>query len=329
MKTAVATVLTAVSFCTASLHGQTVDHCLEVLRLSRTTLQSAMSRNQLVNILTSFCAEHQRSDSRSSGLDLSALGLDTSGGDANAIAMKYCSGERNELRNQFDFQQYLDELDPGAHASYQACEAARTDDVEFQMSTPLTRNVLELFVFHSTTVPHSTAEMSWSASAPVKCNWDGSADEDAEASRRRTLDALERTRLRCTREDFAREPIHEPDFVNVIRNGGHATISIRWPKYSRDNVPVPRISEFARRLDIHERIAAAVTRALDALSGEMVRECRVCFREVEGSSRCDGARNACSGWSKPGNAGAWSQPFPGDNAPRAGACQYQWRLECK
>ena len=329
MRTAVATVLTAVSFCTASLHGQTVDHCLEVLRLSRTTLQTAMSRNQLVNILTSFCAEHQRSNGGSFGPDLSALGLDTSGGDANEIAMKYCSGERNELRNQFDFQQYLDELDPGAHASYQACETARADDVVFQMSTPLTRNVLELFVVHSTTIPHSTAEMSWSASEPVKCSWDGYADGDVETTRRRTLDALERTRLRCTREDFAREPIHEPDFVNVIRNGGHATISIRWPKYSRDNVPVPRISEFARRLDIHERIAAAVTRALDALSGEMVRECRVCFREVEGSSRCDGARNACSGWSKPGNAGAWSRPFPGDNDPRAGACRYQWRIECQ
>lgn len=329
MRTAVAAVLTAVSFCTAPLHGQTVDHCLEVLRLSRTTLQTAMSRNQLVNVLTNFCAEHRRSDSSSFDLDLSALGLDASGGDANAIAMKYCSGERNELRNQFDFQQYLDELDPGAHASYRACETARADDVEFQMSTPPTRNVLELFVFHSTTVPHSTAEMSWSASGPVKCSWDGSADGDVPASRRRTLEALERTRLRCTRENFAEEPIHEPDFVNVIRNGGDATISIPWPKYSRDNVPVPRISEFARRLDIHERIAAAVTRALDALSGEMVRECRVCLRAVEGTGRCDGARNACSGWSRPWNAGAWSQPFRDDKDGPAGACHYQWRIECK
>ena len=51
------------------------------------------------------------------------------------------------------------------------------------------------------------------------------------------------------------------------------------------------------------------------------------FHRRPSRSRRDGARNACSGWSKPGNAGAWSQPFPGDNDSRADACQYQWRLE--
>ena len=29
------------------------------------------------------------------------------------------------------------------------------------------------------------------------------------------------------------KPIHEPDFVNVLRDGGNAMINIPWKKYGR------------------------------------------------------------------------------------------------
>ena len=68
---------------------------------------------------------------------------------------------------------------------------------------------------------------------------------------------------------------------------------------------------------------------LETVSGETIRECRVCFRETENSSQCQGARNTCSGWSKPGNTGDWSRSFRDDTDRRAGGCRYQWRLECR
>jgi len=53
--------------------------------------------------------------------------------------------------------------------------------------------------------------------------------------------------------------------------------------------------------------------------------CRVCFRETEGSSQCQGNRDSCSGWSD----GGLTQVFRDDTDSRSGGCNYSWKLECK
>ena len=68
---------------------------------------------------------------------------------------------------------------------------------------------------------------------------------------------------------------------------------------------------------------------LERVQSVGIKECRICFRESEGSSQCQGARNSCSGWSRPGQIGAWSKSFRDDTDNRGGGCRYQWRLECK
>ena len=58
------------------------------------------------------------------------------------------------------------------------------------------------------------------------------------------------------------------------------------------------------------------------------RNCRVCFKETEGSSQCQGSRNSCSGWTTDNNP-AWTASFRDDTDNRSGGCTYQWYLECK
>lgn len=92
--------------------------------------------------------------------------------------------------------------------------------------------------------------MSWTASDPVTCNWESfRGDGEVEAPQRRILRANERTRLKCRRDSFDAEPIREPDFVNVIRDGGNATINIPWRKYGPDNIPVQTLEEMQRDLE--------------------------------------------------------------------------------
>lgn len=58
-----------------------------------------------------------------------------------------------------------------------------------------------------------------------------------------------------------------------------------------------------------------------------VRECRVCFQEVEGAdNQCGGTRDSCSGWS---GAPTWTSAFRDDTDSRSGGCTYQWKLECR
>ncbi len=60
-----------------------------------------------------------------------------------------------------------------------------------------------------------------------------------------------------------------------------------------------------------------------------IKECRICFRETEGSDQCQRNRNTCSGWSTSLRTGNWTKVFRDDTDHRPGGCFYQWKLECK
>ena len=85
-----------------------------------------------------------------------------------------------------------------------------------------------------------------------------------------------------------------------------------------------RISEMRQALEdhSHEKIEAAFT------------ECRICFKETEGSSQCQGRRESCSAWSGRNDVdgdvvGNWTTPFRDDTDNRPGGCKYQWMVQCR
>eukprot|EP01084_Bolivina_argentea_P088141 159140_1 len=51
---------------------------------------------------------------------------------------------------------------------------------------------------------------------------------------------------------------------------------------------------------------------------------RMCFKETEGSSQCQDARDSCTGWN---DAQSWSAVFRDDTDGRGGGCTYQWFIE--
>ena len=51
---------------------------------------------------------------------------------------------------------------------------------------------------------------------------------------------------------------------------------------------------------------------------------RICFRETERSSQCQGPSYTCSGWS---SNPAWTQSFRDDTDNRGGGCHYQWKIQ--
>lgn len=214
-----------------------------------------MDRSQFTRTVDNFCDETRsaRSSNRSLNLDLRVLGIGAGGGSAsstNSAYTKYCSDESDERRDESNYQQYLEGLAPGTHAAYAACTTAASNEVQFEMLTSPTRDLLELVVFHETNRPSAVADMSWSASDPVTCQWESfRADGEVEAPQQRVLEANERTRLRCRRDSFNAEPVQEPDFVNVIRNGGNATVNIPWSKYNGQGEPYETLEEIQQQLD--------------------------------------------------------------------------------
>lgn len=177
----------------STVHGQ-VDNCTELLRLSRTTSRTVEGRSQFRRTVDNFCNEVRtaRSTNRSLNLDLRALGPGAGGASeasTNSTFTKYCGEQSDERRDESNYQQYLEGIAPGAYAAYAACTTAASNDVQFQMLTSPTREVLELVVFHSTNTPGVRADMSWSASDPVTCQWesfrgDGEVESPQEADSR-------------------------------------------------------------------------------------------------------------------------------------------------
>jgi len=80
-----------------------------------------------------------------------------------------------------------------------------------------------------------------------------------------------------------------------------------------------RISSMASQFQSVQTTVNAVS------SAHRVTRCRLCFREIEGSSQCQRSRHSCSGWS---TSPSWTSPFRDDTDRRGGGCTYQWRLEC-
>ena len=117
------------------------------------------------------------------------------------------------------------------------------------MLTAPTRNLLELVIYHTNDIG-AEADMSWSSSVPVTCDWMTLDSSGVDESQRLTMGPDTRIRLRCSRDSFNTAPMHEPDFVNVIRqNGGNATINIPWSKYNEQDEPVETLEEIRRQLE--------------------------------------------------------------------------------
>ncbi|MDE0624996.1 MAG: hypothetical protein OXH99_01225 [Bryobacterales bacterium] len=147
----------------------------------------------------------------------------------------------------------MSQIDPGAYTAYQACLDAQNSGVRFQMLSPVTRDVLELIVNLESNVGGEVARLSWSASAPVTCEWLSEGREGRRESTSMFEIGVGRTvRLRCHRMGFDADPVIEPDFVNVIRDGGRSRIHIPWRKYrvnGTEVTPYPTLQEIQEVLE--------------------------------------------------------------------------------
>lgn len=340
MKIGLTTLVAMAMIWATSVYGQPVDQCIELLRLSRTSLRTVINDRQFQDTRFLFCEEYKRSrshgDSANYGgaFELLGVSMGMSNRTEDNVAKKYCRFEGDQREQVGSFEEYINGIDPGAYGAYQACVGARNSGVQISLLGDITQSRLELRVEHTTSRGTGSAELTWSSSAPVNCRVDREGEESG--SRRFVLNLNERIVLVCSRDDPRATPVLEPDYVNVVRNDGSAAVSVSWPKYNHEGLPFQTLRDVRHQVSSEiESLRNEVKRNLDTLAtlrgelGELVRECRICFQEVEGSSQCQRSRNTCSGWSSPGNTGDWSEVFRDDTDDRGGGCAYQWRLECR
>ena len=95
---------------------------------------------------------------------------------------------------------------------------------------------------------------------------------------------------------------------------------------SRVQTVQSQIGSLSSRVNtVSSQLQTAQSRINALTAMRRVTRCRLCFREIEGSSQCQRSRSSCSGWS---TSPSWTSPFRDDTDGRSGGCTYQWRIEC-
>ena len=262
MKARVATIFIAWSVCATSVDAQ-VDQCLELVRLSRMSSRTIMSQSQFASTLNAYCDEREQVDARSGSVGISGFGSASAARTAASYA-KFCGKSAEDRGNESDYQEYVEGVQPGAYAAYAACTTAReSDEVQYEMGQSPTRDRFVLGVWNQTDI-RATAELEWSGSAPVACEW---TSQEVTPEGRARLQPNERATLECRRSAFDVAPIREPDSVNVIRvDGGRAPmLVIPWSKYGPDDMPVQTLVDVRRSM---EQEIAALSVAIRELTTE-------------------------------------------------------------
>ena len=243
-------IVVSVVFLVTSLSATTAgaqNQCLELVRLSRMKTQTIMTRSQFASEVNAYCDE--RSDRNVEGGSAGLSGyFSASASRAEMSYGKFCSKAAGDRGSESDYSEYMEGVQPGAYAAYAACTAAlESDGIQFEMSEAPTRDRLALAVYNRTNISNATADIQWSGSDPVTCQWAG----DQADSAARTLQPNERVFLECRRSRFDSEPLLDSDAVNLFRpDGGTAPqLHIPWPKYGSTNTPVTTLQEIRRQLD--------------------------------------------------------------------------------
>ena len=83
-----------------------------------------------------------------------------------------------------------------------------------------------------------------------------------------------------------------------------------------------------------DRVQRELEQHSHGMMDAMITQCRICFKETEGSSQCQETRESCSAWSGRNDVngvvvGNWTKPFRDDTDHRPGGCNYQWMVQCK
>ena len=311
MKTTLTTLAAIAMIWTTTAYAQ--EHCVDLLRLSRTSSRTVTSERRFQDAKLHFCDEYSRSrqEGRSANYGGSyealSFSMGTSSTTEDNVASKYCRFEGDTRELEGSFEEYIEGIDPGAYRAYQTCVEASQEGVGIELMH-VDSDRLDLLVSYVTSEGNAPAELTWRSSAPVTCLVDREGDDD---SRQFTLELNERVTLGCSRENPRMEPVLQPDYVSVVRNNGNAAVNVSWPKYNEQGVRYETVDELQQRLDAN---VAALRAELQSIDSSLE-----AFRTLERlplRQRVDG---------HPGFWGSWRQEF---SCPaRHYVCGLQQRIE--
>lgn len=235
-----------------------VGECVDIIRLSKVGSVTVKGSSAYEAEARAFCSDY--ASSKASGKAMSLGGsygaisgnFGSSSQSAEQIASKVCDSADASKARSDAFQQYIDEIAPGAYSSYNRCIELQGDGLSITVNQP---TILPKFyvvnVSYKNTGSGSQQTITFTASQGVACEWRGAGGKEVKLADN-TGDALQ-----CTRND---DTVKSAIFI-IPKNKPNAQMSFPWTAY-KGGVPVDPVR------DLTVTVASATT-SLNALHASL------------------------------------------------------------
>lgn len=225
--------------------------CENVLALSKTTSKVVEDKSSFDSHASNFCSEYasSKSSGRSKSYGLSYKFLSASMGSDNVsaetVASKYCDAEDTKKTRDSAYRQYIETIAPRAYSAYEQCIKMAKQDLKFSLDmASLLPNEFSLAVSYASKEVGADAEIQFSPSQGVDCNWLGGSEIKT------VLESGSSALLDCSRADKSKR-----GYVKVIRTdaGDPQIMSIPWAAYDETDTPIDALKHLQGQYDLAQK----------------------------------------------------------------------------
>ncbi|MGO7337722.1 hypothetical protein [Rhizobium leguminosarum] len=214
--------------------------CESVIALSK--VQSVVISDQATvdQHSANFCNEYSKSSGNSSSTSFGAsykflsASFGQSGASMEQVASRYCSAEQSFKSATDAYKQYVESISPNAYDAYAQCIEMSKKNVRYNINAAsiLPDEFTMSVSFTSAQAGDTSATLAYSAPEGITCRWDGTDEKSS------SIPSGSTEILKCSRSDYSQRA-----YVTVVRkNEDSKPMTLSWPAYSADGVPINQIA---------------------------------------------------------------------------------------
>lgn len=242
--------------------------CENVIALSKTRSVTVSDQSTVEQHAANFCNEYAKASGSSSATNFGASYkfLAASFGQSNAsaeqVASRYCSANQTFKSANDAYKQYVEAISPNSYNAYSQCISMSQRSVRFNIDpASILPDEFTLSVSFASDVAESkSANFAYSAPKGVSCNWDATKENSI------TVNSGATEILKCSRDAFNKRA-----YVTIVRKDGGNSMTLPWPAYGADGVPVDQVSNLDAKITELSGKLEQLTSAVKNLQNESPR----------------------------------------------------------
>lgn len=238
--------------------------CESVIALSKVRSVVVSDEATVERHAENFCKEYAKvsSGGSSTNIGVSYEFLAGTFGQTKAsmqqVASRYCAADQSYQASRDTYKQYVESISPNAFSAYDQCKKMN-ESVRFDVdeASILPDEFTMSVSFASPQRGDTSATLAYSAPKGISCAWDGTEEKSVVIASGST------ELLKCSRPDPSKK-----GYVTVVRKDGRNAITLPWPAYNADGIPVDQISTLASEVGVVTARTQQLEKAIEGLHSD-------------------------------------------------------------